>query len=156
VIGLPYCWTHLLSEKNLRIKASTLPDAGKGLFAQKKNAGTDIIFRKDDSIIQYQGQEIDGNQLQMRYDDFTAPYGIQLNKGKFEDGACKRGAGNLVNHASSSSGKVNAQFVIDTRRNRVVLKAIKNIRNDTEIFVNYGRDYGFNEGTRYTTTYVKN
>lgn len=154
VIGLPFCWTHLLNEKKLRIKPSNLPDAGKGLFALKRNAEAgEILFRPGDTIIKYEGEVIDRPVLEQRYGEFTAPYGVQMYKGMFEDGACVRGAGNLANHATGS--RVNARLAINTRENRVLLKATKNIRNDQEIFINYGKDYSFSEGTRYSTKYAR-
>lgn len=150
VIGLPFCWTHLLSEKNLRIKASNIPDAGSGLFALKRNATFgEILFRTGDTIIKYEGEVIDQPELERRYGVYTAPYGVALHRHMFEDGACVRGVGNLANHATGALA--NARLVLDPRRNRVSLKAMKNIRNDQEILVNYGREYGFTEGTRYST-----
>lgn len=154
VIGLPFCWTHLLSEKNLRIKPSSLPDAGKGLFALKRNAvPAEILFRPGDTIIKYEGEVIDRPELEHRYGAFTAPYGVALHRDMFEDGACVRGVGNLANHATGN--RVNARLVLNPRQNRVSLKATKNIRNDQEIFVNYGREYQFTEGTRYLTRYAR-
>ena len=39
------CWIHLLKNRNLRIKKSTIPNAGLGLFAGKKTKkGTSLGF----------------------------------------------------------------------------------------------------------------
>ena len=56
VIGCPYCYQHLKSDRHLRIKPSTIHNAGKGLFAEDSTqAPNAIIFRRDDDIIEYIG-----------------------------------------------------------------------------------------------------
>ena len=59
VIGTPWCWTHLLAVKHLRIKDSTVAGAGKGLFALDKSRPTgEILFRPGQDIIEYAGELI--------------------------------------------------------------------------------------------------
>ena len=83
-----------------------------------------------------------------RYGSYTAPYGIQISKRQNEDGALHRGIGSLVNHPPHN-GRSNARFSVS--KQRIVLVATKNIRNNQEIFVNYGRDYRFNELATHKT-----
>ena len=50
-IGTGWCHTHLLNEKHLRIQMSTIPYAGKGLFAMDKTKPANaIIFRTGTEI----------------------------------------------------------------------------------------------------------
>ena len=162
-IGTPYCYSHLLSEKHLRIKDSGMPNGGKGLFAQVNRSAADnsIVFREGDTIINYTGEDIDTATLNNRYDldpnhQFTAPYAYEIVRDtSFVDAACNRGVGALVNHKPMSTA--NAKFV-KTRTNGeftgVKLVAKANIRNNREIFASYGRAYRLhNPGTTHRTTY---
>jgi len=162
-IGTPYCYSHLLSEKKLRIKQSTNPRAGSGLFAQVSRSPTnrEIVFRKGDLIIEYTGETIDFAELTTRYDldednQYTAPYAYEIRKDEsFIDAACVRGVAALANHKGATQS--NAKFV-KTRGangiyNGVKLVATENIRNNREIFASYGNNYRLNEPTTHRTTY---
>jgi hypothetical protein len=48
VIGSAYCCTHLACNHHLKIKKSTIPDAGKGLFAvdNRSKDPNEVIFKK--------------------------------------------------------------------------------------------------------------
>lgn len=154
-IGVPYCFAHLFYQKNLKIKPSTIPNAGKGLFAAQPRGGNDIVFRKGDVIIGYHGERINKATLDHRYGQYTAPYGLQRQRDQFEDAACKRGVGSLANHKQGS--QANARYSVG--RDGMNLVAIKNIRNGQEIFCSYiggarasrAGQYRFNEGTTSTT-----
>ena len=153
-IGTPYCWTHLLYAKHIRIKDSILIRAGKGLFAIDPSTREPVrVFEKGDKIIEYDGELIPHAELERRYGGYTAPYGVEVNKTRdlYEDGAIHRGAGTLANHATGA--RVNARLSVS--RNHVVLIATKTIKNGSEIYLNYGRAYRFNEPTEYTTKAVK-
>lgn len=164
-IGTPFCWSHLLNKKKLRIKTSGIPRAGKGLYAQANRSANDkttVVFAKNKEIINYTGDIIDNEELTRRYDldednQFTAPYGFELKKKEsFVDSACNRGVAALVNHKSFS--KANATFVKTRRNGRVTgitLKAKKNITNNQEIFASYGTEYN-RKGTTHKTTYKRN
>jgi hypothetical protein len=157
VIGLPYCWVHLLTIKHLRLLPSTIPDAGKGLFAMKrKGAANEILFRKDDKIIEYYGERITQAELDERYGDYTAPYAIDIgDDNDYEDAACQRGIGAMANHApkARSNAELQVEQVTPAKNTwRVILRATKNIANNREIFVNYGTNYLFNDGSTYRTT----
>ena len=157
VIGCPYCFQHLKSDRHLRIKPSTIHNAGKGLFAEDNSRGpNDIIFRNRSNIIEYIGENINERELNRRYQIHTAPYALQVgaNPNRYIDAATVRGVGSLINHRTGN--QVNARFVINPRNNTARLAATKNIRNNQEIFVNYGHQYRIHEaGVRYKTIGVR-
>ena len=153
VIGTDMCWTHLLYRKNLRIKSSNVAGGGKGLFAlDPKREDDDILFRAGDRIIFYGGDIISNPELDRRYGEYTAPYGVQIQgvdgngRQLYRDTACDRGIGSLANHGNSR--RENARFSFGN--NGVLnLKANKIIRNGKEIFVNYNRGATRGDPTRY-------
>jgi hypothetical protein len=153
VIGTDMCWTHLLYRKHLRIKNSNVAGGGKGLFAlDPKRVNNEIIFRTGQTIIFYGGDVISKPELDRRYDEYTAPYGVQIQgvdgngRQLYRDTACDRGIGSLANHGNAN--RENARFSFGN--NGVLnLKATKNIRNAKEIFVNYNRGATRGDPTRY-------
>jgi len=153
VIGLGLCFQHLEIEKHLRIKPSTIQHAGKGLFAMDKHAlENDIIFRIGQNIVKYDGEIIDLDELNERFDEYTAPYTVYINNNRYDSAECHRGIGSLANHGNNQ--QANAKFNTGNRGNNAScrLQATKNIRNGDEIIVNYGRNYQFiNPNTHYTT-----
>lgn len=148
-IGTPYCWSHLRSEKKLRIKPSRLRGAGKGLFVdapgEPRNA---VIFERGDKIIAYDGEVVSSQMLSARYGRHTAPYGapVRGSRNKYEDGACRRGAGTLANHCPQ---RTNAELY--PRGGRIILKALEDIHNGDEIYLDYGPQYTFDEGVSNST-----
>jgi len=152
-IGTPYCHVHLKYRHHLQIKQSTIPDAGKGVFAVGKPG--EIVFRAGDPIIPYDGQKITRHTLEERYGPNTAPYAVESgNTGtKIEDAALHRGAGAVCNHATGH--KVNARIRWSTARKQHEIVATKIIRAGAEVFVNYGGIYQFNEGTDFSTRAVR-
>ena len=59
------CWMHGILEKHLRVKPSTVPGAGKGLFAQLRvrpvpGAHHPVVFGKDDKPRDDVRKKIDG------------------------------------------------------------------------------------------------
>ena len=159
VIGCPYCFQHLKSDRHLRIKPSTIHNAGKGLFAEDSTqAPNAIIFRRDDDIIEYIGETIDRAELNRRYHHHTAPYALQVrgdnNNPLYIDAATIRGVGSLSNHRAGHHQ--NARLVVNFQNNTARLRATKNIRNGEEIFVSYGHQYHINEaGVQYRTKGVR-
>jgi hypothetical protein len=164
VIGTPYCYSHLLSEKKLRIKPSLNRAAGKGLFAQTKGDPNAVVFKNNATIIDYTGDTIDLATLNARYNvegtnRLTAPYAFEIKKDEsYVDSACKRGVASLVNHKPIS--KANAKFVKTKDDNGVFngvkLVAKKNIRNNKEIYASYGTTYRMRRRSTHKTTYKRN
>ena len=153
VLGSPFCYTHLLYNKNLRIKPSTLPNAGKGLYAMNGKQGNEILFRIGDTICQYTGEVLTGAQVEERYGDYTAPYTTHVRDDRYLDAATIRGVASLAN---SWANHQNAQLW--THGNNVSMKATKNIRNNQEIFCSYGQGGGYHideDGVEYSTKYVR-
>jgi hypothetical protein len=130
----------LLSVKHLKIAKSTIPNAGKGLFAANKNVPNDaIIFRKGQTIIDYRGEKIDEDELNERYGSYTAPYAVKVADNEYTDAACQRGVASNANSNVNTGHSNNATLSLDRRNRRINLKATKNIRNGMEIFASYGR-----------------
>lgn len=151
-IGFSLCYQHLVMDARLRIAAATNPEHGKGLFAYNGTSNNDVVFEKDKRIIQYNGEVLNKEELDDRYgskDSETAPYGYQVNKDRYIDSACLRSAGSLANHKPLKTA--NAKLYFYTGDKNVYIKATKNIRNNEEIFVNYGPNYRFldNHDTKY-------
>jgi len=141
VIGFEYCTSHLTKAKHLQIRKSTIPNAGKGLFAYLENSpNNSIVFRNGDTICQYNGEHISREELMNRYQGKTAPYAFQLNQNEMIDSALDRGIGSLANTKANHN---NARFSINNQNHTVSIKATKNIRNGEEIFIPYGRSYRF-------------
>ena len=155
LIGLDKCWIHLLTDHSLRIKRSAFLTRkniqGVGLFVQAKK-GTKKrtkIFKKNEVICAYNGNVINHETLNERYEDKTAPYTVELKNNTYEDAAIYRGVGSLINHTSQS--KSNCRLSL-SNKNRIQIKASKHIYDGTELLTNYGKDYKFNENGVQTTT----
>jgi hypothetical protein len=142
VIGLPCCRSHLDLRYHVAVKPSTIPHSGLGLFAHDLYKGdNDIVFKAKEKICPYEGEIIDKRELEKRYGEKTAPYGIQIYNDRYEDAATHRGIGSLVNHKSGI--QANCEFMISNKF--IWIRAKKNIRNGDELFVSYGRRYHLHE-----------
>ena len=143
VIGLPFCHVHEKSVRHLVVKPSTIPNSGNGVFVVDTGiAANAVAFQTGAKITAYSGQVLTEPALIERYGEVnTAPYGIQLNHHLFEDAATHRGIGSLINHCPK---KANVRFSLGAG-NRVNVVAIKNIKNGSELFVNYGNAYRMHE-----------
>lgn len=146
-IGVPYCWLHLQNKHHLKIKDSTIPGAGKGVFAwdPKKPAGA-YVFPHGKDVIKYGGEPITNAEKNRRYRDKTGPYAIgnYINT-KFEDAACKRGVGAMFNHKRGGRADLKIKDGV------FKVTARQAIKNKEEIFVNYGNRYLMNDGGVYST-----
>jgi hypothetical protein len=133
-IGTPLCWQHL-RRRGLDIRESKRPHAGKGLFAYKPG-GDSVVFKKGEPVARMYGQRITKTELDARYGEYTAPYGLSED-GRVEDGACARGIGMLANHAVKR--EANGEFLL--HKAHFWLFATRNIAHGDEILVNYGKMY---------------
>nr|WPF46678.1 MAG: hypothetical protein [Lake Baikal virophage 9] len=163
-IGRPYCSIHRVSEMKLDIRPSTIKQAGNGLFAcdptKSKNA---IIFKKGKPICEYIGDRISFAKNDKRYDDqsvkppiiYTAPYSINADNKYQLDSSLNRGIASLSNEKSEEKSNAQLQdYPFPPEKGvqaKVYLEAIKNIRNNQEIFCWYGNDYSLKEPTSYVT-----
>jgi hypothetical protein len=162
IIGAGFCWKHLETDRHLKIKSSTIPDGGMGLFAYSGTNDNSIVFRgprrtrygqtRGDFIIEYTGETLPRAEIDRRYggDEYTAPYGADINQRFVEDSACLRSAGSLANHKAHN--RANARLVSNGRTIRI--EATRNIRNGAEIFYDYGDEYQF-EGYSHRTRNVR-
>lgn len=147
VIPFEYCASHIQPAFNVSIRPSTIPEAGKGLFADNGTDDNSIVFKKNDVILQYFGEFLTRQELNDRYRDGTAPYAISLNNNKFVDSALLRSTSSIANTKRNNN---NSSFSISNSTNSIKIKATKNIRNKQEIFVSYGNQYNFpNEDPKY-------
>ena len=146
--GVPFCFIHLKAKKNLQIKESTIANAGKGLFAVASPVDYNrVIFKPGDIIIKYGGEVFSRREMEKRYGDKTAIYTVATHGDNVIDAACARGVAAHANHSAT-----NPNAILSLRRTGVYLVARRAIRNNQEIFCDYGDEYRFNErGVSYTT-----
>ena len=153
IIGVPYCWIHLQYKHHLKIKPSTIPEAGLGLFAWNNKSEGRPIFKKDQKIIDFIGEVITNEEKQERYGEYTTPYALQVGANTVIDPALVRGVASLSNHKPQSYA--NAKLSTNPRNHTACIKATKNIRDGDEIFISYGNAYRFDENTTHKTINVK-
>jgi hypothetical protein len=129
-----YCWQHRLKIEGLRIKPSTVPNGGLGLYAGRE-------FSRGEQVTIYCGDIIEGNtQAQEEYKD--SKYLLQLKENKSIDAARTNTAdGRLVNDARGTVYTNNVLFCISRGGNNVAIRANRMIKKGEEIFAAYGRGY---------------
>ena len=151
-IGVSVRHIHNKTKYNVRKRKSLIEEAGLGLFAFDPKLAKDsksIVFRKGDKIVPYEGEIIDKDELEDRYDITTAPYTVLVKKDKYIDSALVRGIGSLINHMPK---KKNCKFSVSHVKGTVNIIATKNIRNNDEIYLSYGRQYKFNDAKTSTNS----
>lgn len=125
------CWSHLLRDEHLRIKPSTIPGAGLGLFEEAP-------VKKGAFISAYTGKYRDDDS------DKFYPYGLRVGPGHvLIDGRKSNTApARYINDARKAS-KNNARFSVYTGKKPHTAKVVatKGIPKDREVFLPYGRDY---------------
>ena len=163
MIGVGYCRAHLRSRWGLDITPADNPTHGLRLRAV--GDPDQVIFKKGENIAYYNGEEVTKQEMDARYGNATAPYGIRYrsknpNTEWYEDAACRRGVGSLANHKSRS--QANATFAVEHKDGDLLgaIKAVKPIKGGQEIFVDYNNsktnNYQFNKpGVSYSTS-IKN
>ena len=146
---------HLGKEDNLRMKHTTIPRAGFGLFSYKKT------FNHNAHLDYYTGRRTNPRKLDRIYGGMTAPYTICLNQSK--NAIC-------IDTNQSTDGAL--RFSIDARcrqqtnigifpkRNRKIYfkgKTLKNIPPHTELFNAYRKEYWKNYAIPYSKSkyYIK-
>lgn len=130
-----YCWQHTKQLHGLQIKNSTIPHSGKGLFSTRD-------FKKGENITDYKGVVKD-------IEDYAANpsyYGIQINKTEILDGVSTQSSlGRWANSCKLSDKKYcpgnNAKIVVNAKKKTARIKATKNIKTGSEIFVAYGTSF---------------
>ncbi|MBL7914205.1 MAG: SET domain-containing protein-lysine N-methyltransferase [Bacteroidia bacterium] len=121
----------------VHVKKSTLPNAGKGLF-------TDKDIAKGEIVCEYEGERITWAEAIERNEIGKGGYVYFINKNNCIDAIdCKDTFGRYANDAAGLGrvpGKRN-NSTYDVVKNRVYIRATRNIAAGSEIFVSYGRAY---------------
>lgn len=124
-----------LLEKQLLIKKSKIPGAGKGLFTKK-------FIPKGTRIIEYKGKITTWKQV-LSGDKFNG-YVYYINRNHVIDSMDrKKSLGRYANDAKGLSkikGIVNNTRYVEEDK-KVFMEAVKNIPEKTEILVGYGKEY---------------
>lgn len=151
----PYCWQHEIKEEHLRVKPSTIPHAGKGLFAQdvikpKPKDANKVVFKKGEKIADYGGEVLTKQQLDKRYPgDSLAVYGLQINKNRYIDArSTKAGVARYANDPRGSGKSANAKLKISRATNKGKLEATRPIKENQEVLASYGREYWRGSGKK--------
>ena len=103
-------------------------------------------------IAKYNGEFMQNNAYRSRYKNIYGPYALSnklLNDGPYSiyfnethtiDSACMRGTASLINHKKRRNG-ANARF--SSRDNGIFVYAKRDVRQNEEIFADYGDNYSF-------------
>ncbi|MEP7256797.1 MAG: SET domain-containing protein-lysine N-methyltransferase [Flavitalea sp.] len=124
-----------LLEKQLSVKKSTIPDAGKGLFTRK-------LIPKGSRIVEYKGKI--STWKDALHDDGKNGYIYYIKRNHVIDALAYKSY--LARYANDARGLKrvkgilnNAEYVEDGLR--VFIEAKKDIPANTEILVGYGKEY---------------
>ncbi|HQQ98018.1 MAG TPA: SET domain-containing protein [Cyclobacteriaceae bacterium] len=124
-----------LLEKQLYIKKSTLPGAGKGLFTKK-------AIPKGTRIVEYKGQIMTWKEVQKLPDERNG-YVFYFTLKHVIDAWKHNGFAHFANDAKGIVRKEgirnNSEYVTEGRR--CYIEATRDIRPFEEIFVGYGGEY---------------
>ena len=121
------CWHHTLRDDNLRVKQSTVPAAGLGLFTGAKPM-------KKGASIPYTGQDLSRRAIDRRYGDATAQY--TLCRAQSCRDARRTDEPGLARWINDSRGTPNVRLT-----GAFTAKATRRIPPHTELFASYGADY---------------
>ena len=123
--------------EDLLVKKSTLPNAGKGLFSKRD-------IKKGERIVEYVGEIITEKELDRRAENDIYGYAFYINKNRCIDAFYMPEA--LARFANDAKGITrlpgvtnNAEY--EVWKNRGWIKATKDIKAGSEIFVSYGAEY---------------
>lgn len=124
-----------LLEKQLRVKKSQLPNAGKGLFTTK-------AIPKGTRIVEYKGRR--SKWKDVRDEDGKNGYIFYINRNHVIDALPTKTA--LARYANDARGLTkikgvinNADYVVDGLK--AYIESKRDIPAGGEIFVDYGKDY---------------
>ena len=121
----------------LKVKKSTLPNSGKGLFTLKD-------IRKDQIVCEYEGELITWAEATKRNDKDKGGYVYYITaKACIDAFKYKKTYGRYANDAAGLTrvAGLRNNSTYHEVKNRVYIKATRNIPAGSEIFVSYGRSY---------------
>ena len=101
---------------------------GLGLFATRK-------IKKGSKIIRYFGPMLDSRNK--KHQDIDNKYLFEINNRWTIDGSVRKNIARYINHAC----RPNAESDVNTRKRKVVIRAVKTIHPGEEINYDYGTDY---------------
>ena len=124
-----------LLEKQLRIKRSTIPEAGKGLFTKE-------FIARGTRIVEYKGKILTWKEVQQQK-GFNG-YVYYINRNRVIDAKnYKKTFSRFANDANGINKikgvKNNCRYEIDGHK--VFIEAITDIQPGSELFVSYGKEY---------------
>ncbi len=124
-----------LLEKQLLIKKSKIPGAGKGLFTKK-------FIPKGTRIIEYKGKVTTWKEV-LSGDKFNG-YVYYINRNHVIDGMERKNA--LGRYANDAKGLSKIKGIVNNTRyvqedKKVFMEAVRDIPEKTEILVSYGKEY---------------
>jgi len=124
-----------LFDQFLKVKTSTLPKCGKGLF-------TKVLIPKGSLITECKGKITTWKEVD--HDDGNNLYIFSVSKNHVID--ANGNTSDFAHFANDASGltklqgvRNNAQYVV--KKKIVFIEATKNIEPNSEIFVGYGKEY---------------
>ena len=135
-----YCWQHSQQEYPFKIKNSTIPGAGKGLFSTSLINKHDLIHQKAG----YYGGKVVTAAV---YNNSKSTYGVSLsgNKGVMDGASTQSGLLRRANTKKRGQGGNNAKLIrvnqTALRPERIGAQATKRIPAGSEIFMGYGPGY---------------
>ncbi len=125
-----------LLEKNLVVKKSTLPGAGKGLF-------TKVFIPKGTRIVEYKGQIVTWKEVEKMADDRNGYVFFFNNKHCIDAWKTKKGVAHFANDARGivriEGIRNNSEYV--TEKKHCYIEAMRDIPSGSEILVGYGAEY---------------
>ena len=131
----PYCWVHLKSIDGLVVKDSTVPDAGRGLFATRR-------FKRGKRVTKYSGRVVRKGT--------RGDYVLNINQTQSLDaGGLNNLPGRFINDPKGTRRRANVRFSRSSRINTdnatgkryVPIIALRTIQPGHEVLVNCGRNY---------------
>lgn len=119
------------------VKKSTLPKAGKGLFTEKD-------ISKGEIVCEYEGERITWKEAIERNELDKGGYVYYINKNNCIDAFDYKDTFGRYANDAAGVGRVNGHrnnSTYDVVKNKVFIRATRNIKAGQEIFVSYGRSY---------------
>ena len=128
----PYCFTHLEKEEHLKIKTSTIPHSGLGIFTTTARKKNDNVARySEKSYVNYDDDHGGDYVLEVKANPptYVNPYRTTDSSGRYSNTARNR-----------AQGTNNAKISYNPRSKKASIKATANIPADREIKTSYGRN----------------
>jgi SET domain-containing protein len=119
----------------LRIKKSSIKNAGKGVFTKRN-------FKKEEVICEVIGEVVKvKNYIQRIEKCLTVEgYAIEITSKRYLDTYHTEQCAKYINDAYKSNFKNNCEFIIDENE-KIYVVALSNIMNGEELFITYGKEY---------------